>query len=1297
MALTNIFGRETVRVSGNATASAGARDFVIQGNPGDVLNYAREGNNLVVRMKNGKVHTIRNFAEHGFDHNHLVFADHGKLSMVDFSNALTTAGDGIIEAAVTMHSIGAGISTTALLGILSATPLSFLKDSPPSLGTPTLHFATDTAINDGLTSDNTLVFAGTADPNTTVEIFLDARSIGTATANSSGTWSFDYSGTILPDGTYAVTAIATDADGNASPSSSVLPITIDTIAPDALTTFAMSSDTGAPHDGISSDNMPSFSGTAEPNAIVEVFIGDISVGTTKADAHGEWVLAQATTILLDGDYVVTATATDAAGNVSALSQQLNITIDTTRPDAPLTLKITSDTGIVDDGITYDDTLSFSGGAEANSIVKLFIGGTSIGSTTAGGDGTWSFDYTGTELAEGGYTLTATATDLAGNVSISSAPLSITIDTTIPFTPEITDIRSNTGSLLDSITSDNTLVFVGIAAENTVVKLFIGVERIGSTTVSALADWGFDYTGTTLPDGTYSVTAKSTDIAGNVSATSTPFLLTVDTSVDQPEILAISNDSGLSQSDGITNDNTLIFTGHAEANGSVELFIDGTSIGTTTVDGLGEWSFDHTGTALANGSYAVTAIATDLAGNVSLVSSEFALTVNAPTVIIDGDGSRGGLVMFTFSEAVDASTFTESDLIIANGFLVPYTFDKIDATTWQANVEPDLGENTTNIAVSIAAGSVQTLDGAFFGAAENVTSLEMLFADISLPSDNITAFDTSHATTAYATFYGNTTFNQDISGWDVSKITTMEEMFNGAGIFNQDISGWNTGKVTSMANMFYDALDFNQSIGTWDVSKVLTMDGMFDGATSFNQNLNDWDTSSLLRAVGMFANASAFNGEIGNWDTSHVTTMIEMFHAATSFNQDIGDWNTGSVLSLSQMFTGATSFNQDIGAWDVSNVQDASYMFFGASAFNQNLDNWDVGSVTNFDGMFYDATAFNGDIGSWDITGASTLKFMFNGASSFNQDIGGWDTSNLTSLYHTFYGASAFNQDLSSWSVGGVTLMTGTFYGATAFDADISGWDTSKVTSMKDMFRDTTSFDQDLGGWDISSLTDASGMFINTGMSVENMDKTLRGWAKLDTAAGETAIQMNVDWYIGLHTDITAFVYLQGKYHWQFSGELDANVKWDSSLTGTMMNYNSSTTAEIIHGLYGDDTIIGGSGDDWIVGGEGNDSLSGGAGRDTFHYGFENAGSDTILDFEMGQNSDIISISDLLIGYNPTTSTLSDFLTTSEDGDGNLVLSIFYKGQGSSTPLGETVTITLGGVGSATSLQDLITDGNLVLV
>ena len=84
-------------------------------------------------------------------------------------------------------------------------------------------------------------------------------------------------------------------------------------------------------------------------------------------------------------------------------------------------------------------------------------------STANGSGAWS--YTTAALANGAHSLTATATDAAGNTSAASAALSVTIDTTAPVAPSIASFSTDSGTVGDGITNDNTLTLTGTAEAN----------------------------------------------------------------------------------------------------------------------------------------------------------------------------------------------------------------------------------------------------------------------------------------------------------------------------------------------------------------------------------------------------------------------------------------------------------------------------------------------------------------------------------------------------------------------------------------------------------------------------------------------------------------------------------------------------------------------------------------------------------------------------------------------------------------------------------------------------------------
>ncbi|MCK0158976.1 Ig-like domain-containing protein, partial [Cellulophaga sp. F20128] len=236
---------------------------------------------------------------------------------------------------------------------------------------------------------------------------------------------------------------------------------------------------------------------------------------------------------------------------------------------------------------------------------------------------------------------------AGNISPLSADFPITVDTTDPVAPIVTAINDDSGAITnDGITNDNTLIFTGTAEPNTSVEVFINGVSIGSTTANGSGNWSYDHSGTTLGDASYVITSQATDAAGNISPLSTDFPFTVDTTDPAaPVVTSISDDSGAITNDGITNDNTLIFTGTAEPNASVEVFIDGVSIGFVTADGSGDWSYDHTGITLDDASYLISSQATDAAGNISLVSADFPITVDttdpiatAVTSISDDSGA-----------------------------------------------------------------------------------------------------------------------------------------------------------------------------------------------------------------------------------------------------------------------------------------------------------------------------------------------------------------------------------------------------------------------------------------------------------------------------------------------------------------------------------------------------------------------------------------------------------------------------------------------------------------------------------
>ena len=339
-------------------------------------------------------------------------------------------------------------------------------------------------MGDHVTNDNTLTLTGTAEAGSTVKIYDGATLLDSVTASGTGAWS--YTTGVLSDGGHSLTATATDAAGNTGAASAALTVTIDTTAPVAPSITSFSNDSGIVGDNITNDNTLTLTGTAEAGATVKIYDGATLLNSVTASGTGAWSYTSGA--LSDGGHSLTATATDVAGNTGPASAALSVTIDTAAPVAPAITSFSTDSGVVGDHITNDNTLTLTGTAEAGATVKIYDGATLLNSVTASGTGAWSFT-TGT-LGDGGHSLTATATDVAGNTSAASAALSVTIDTAAPVAPTITSFSTDSGVVGDHITNDNTLTLTGTAEAGATVKIYDGATLLNSVTASGTGAWSY---------------------------------------------------------------------------------------------------------------------------------------------------------------------------------------------------------------------------------------------------------------------------------------------------------------------------------------------------------------------------------------------------------------------------------------------------------------------------------------------------------------------------------------------------------------------------------------------------------------------------------------------------------------------------------------------------------------------------------------------------------------------------------------------------------------------------------------
>jgi hypothetical protein len=218
-------------------------------------------------------------------------------------------------------------------------------------------------------------------------------------------------------------------------------------------------------------------------------------------------------------------ATDVAGNTSAASSALSVTIDASAPVTPVIASYSTDQRHGGDAITNDNTLTLTGSAEANATVKVYDGATLLGSATANGAGAWSF--TTGALANGGHSLTATRHDVAGNHQRGVFGAQRHHRCQRPGHPGDCLILDRQRHGWRCHHNDNTLTLTGSAEANATVKVYDGATLLGSATANGAGAWSF--TTGALANGGHSLTATATDVAGNTSAASSALSVTIDAS------------------------------------------------------------------------------------------------------------------------------------------------------------------------------------------------------------------------------------------------------------------------------------------------------------------------------------------------------------------------------------------------------------------------------------------------------------------------------------------------------------------------------------------------------------------------------------------------------------------------------------------------------------------------------------------------------------------------------------------------------------------------------------------------
>ncbi|WP_283130577.1 Ig-like domain-containing protein [Enterovibrio norvegicus] len=493
-------------------------------------------------------------------------------------------------------------------------PLSSLdareEDSTSLFSTPVINLNVD-----DLTNDNTPTIFGQTNilPGSIVQLTI-TDSLGnvqtlTATVNEDGSFSIEIPNP-LPDGSFSITATFTDSQGNSV--SATADGMVDTLAPgqgagpngtDESPLVDIPEASGGVGEDELSDGITVLvtppTGTEPGDTIVVTVINpDGSTSETTTSVPQEWTEGGSVTVIVspedlggsngnlpdEGDYTITTTVTDGAGNTSSPSEPIEITIDTTAPGEGVGPGGTDELPIV----SIPDAAGGVGEEELNDGIEVLVtpptgtqpgdiitvtvtqpDGSTTDITTTVPDG-WTGGTTvpvvvspenlggsGGELPdEGNYTVTTTVTYSAGNTSSPSVPIEITIDTTAPGEgtgPNGTDelplveVPEATGGVGEDELTDGVDVLVtpptGTLPGDTITVTV--TQPDGSTTdVTTTVPDGWT-SGTPVPvvvspedlggnngelpdEGDYTITTTVTDGAGNTSSPSKPIAITIDT-------------------------------------------------------------------------------------------------------------------------------------------------------------------------------------------------------------------------------------------------------------------------------------------------------------------------------------------------------------------------------------------------------------------------------------------------------------------------------------------------------------------------------------------------------------------------------------------------------------------------------------------------------------------------------------------------------------------------------------------------------------------------------------------------
>ena len=581
-------------------------------------------------------------------------------------------------------------------------------EQPAGPATPTVdNVGTTTELGGDDTSSHVFAVSGTGEPGDSVEVNAGG-SVQTTTIGENGTWSVTYQGATFPtDGTAQTTVVFTHGSGGETTLEGPV-FVIDTTGPDVAVSTGVES-VGHVVNGAELSGGVTLTGTGEAGATLAITIGQVTRNVTVSE-NGTWAATWQAGTLAEGEYSsdVTIVATDSFGNTTTVTDVL--VVDTIAELSLVTATVEGDGAI--NAAEAADGVTLTGSAQPGSTVEVTFNGVTQPATVDGSGG-WSATFPPSAIPTGEtqVTVTAVATDPAGNSSTASG--TVTVDTLVN-TLQFTSTSGGPDGVINAAEAASGLVVTGITEPGSSVVVTME-DATATAVVAANGAWTATLPSEAITPGTYStqVTATAIDAAGNtrsinqaVDVDTEASVLTIAGPIEGDDVI-----NGVEASDGV------VLSGNSDPGALVSVAMNGVTH-QAVANGAGVWQAFFAANEIPQGTYQaqITATTTDAAGNTATASDTVQVDTRVDNLSLSSDPIEGDNIINAAEQSdgvvLTGTTEPGSTVLVTMG---THTVQAIvDAQgNWHAPFTPaqvPLGEYITNVSVTATdlAGNVASV-------------------------------------------------------------------------------------------------------------------------------------------------------------------------------------------------------------------------------------------------------------------------------------------------------------------------------------------------------------------------------------------------------------------------------------------------------------------------------------------------------------------------------------------------------------------------------------------------------------